>query len=132
MAAHELQIFLQEKDLDHYVKKYIRKRVKTISKSDLSNSLFFNDISLWSDFKKRKIYGLGHYFQQKRIKELILKHESRLGIWIDFLENDCRTQMIKQTIMIDINLNFWNIQTIPIPCLNSLLGIFSHLPISLG
>ncbi len=88
------------------MKKYIRKRVNTIFKSDLSHSLFFNDISFWSDFKKRKIDGLGHYFQQKRIKELILKHESLLGIWIDFVQNDCRTQMIKQRIIIDINLNF--------------------------
>ena len=87
IAAHELHTFTNEKDIDYYIKEYIKKRLKKIYKFDLPTSLFFNDISFWSDFKKRKKDELGHYFRQKRVKQMLKKHKSLLGIWLEYTEN---------------------------------------------
>jgi len=65
LPAKELHVFTREKELDHYVKKYINKRFNKIYKSDLSSSLFLKDLDFWLNFKKGKNDGLGHYFRQK-------------------------------------------------------------------
>ena len=59
---------LNEKTLDFYVKKFILKRLKQMHKSDLSKSLFYNDIFYWNEFTKRKGDRLGHLFRMKRVK----------------------------------------------------------------
>jgi hypothetical protein len=88
VPAHELSVFTNEKDLDHYVKQYIKKRLKKIYSSDLGDSPFFDDLSFWINFKKQKNDGLGHYFQRKRVKDLTRKHKSLMGIWLQFIENN--------------------------------------------
>jgi len=73
-----------ENELDHYVKKHIQRRLKNAYRSDLASSTFFNDMDYWSIFKKRKKDGVGHLFQQKRVKNMIKKHESLICTWLNF------------------------------------------------
>jgi hypothetical protein len=87
VAAHELFILTKEKELDHYVTKFIQRRLNKMYKSDLASSLFLNDISFWVDYKKRKKDRVGHFFQQKRVKRMIANHESLLIGWLDFIED---------------------------------------------
>ena len=54
-------------------------------KSDLSGSLFHEDIFYWDNFKRDKNDSLGQFFRQRRIKKLISGHESSLTKWIDFI-----------------------------------------------
>jgi hypothetical protein len=56
-------------------------------KSYLASSLLLNDTSFWTDFNKRKKDGLGHFFQQKRVKEIMVNHKSLLIGWLDFVED---------------------------------------------
>jgi len=87
VTAQDLYDFTKEKDLVHYVKQYIRRRLSKMYKSDLASSLFPNDISFGADFKKRKKDGLGHFFQRKRVKNMILNHKPPLIGWLDFIED---------------------------------------------
>lgn len=86
LPTNELHTFTQEKELDYYIKKYINKRLKRIYKSDLSSSFFLSDLDFWPSFKKGKKDGLGQYFRQRRIKNLIDHHKSVLGMWLDFAQ----------------------------------------------
>jgi hypothetical protein len=65
VLADGLFSYINEKDLDYYVKKYIQKRLSKLHKSDLAPSLFVNDVSFWTGFKKREKDGLGHFFSTK-------------------------------------------------------------------
>lgn len=86
-SAKELHSFTKEKELDHIVKQYAKKRLKNSYKSDLYYSLFFNDIFFCTVFRKRKEDALSHYFQQKKVKDMIAKHKPLIDMWFQFLEN---------------------------------------------
>ena len=86
VSARNLYTLTNENSLDVYVKRYIQKRLKCMHTTDLGQSLFYNDIFFWDDFYKRKKDHLGHFFNTKRVKKLIERHESLLLKWISFIE----------------------------------------------
>jgi hypothetical protein len=78
--------YTSAKEPNYYVNKYINNRLKNVYKSDLKTSVFLDDINFWHDFKKRKGDGLGHYFRQRRIKNMIKQRKSLLILWIEFAQ----------------------------------------------
>ena len=62
IQEHRLFETLKEKTLDFYVKKLILKKLKRMNKLDLGNSLFYNNIFYWDEFKKGKGDHLGQPF----------------------------------------------------------------------
>ena len=61
LSARNLFTITAEQPLEFYVKKYIRKRLRSMHTTDLGSSLFFNDIFVWDGFYKRKGDNLGHF-----------------------------------------------------------------------
>jgi hypothetical protein len=86
VAAKDLFTVTKEKPLEFYVKRYIKKRLERIYKSDLGSSLFLEDIFHRDTFKKEKNDAVGHLFRLRRVKKLINRHESLLIRWIGFVE----------------------------------------------
>jgi hypothetical protein len=68
VSAHNLYTVTSEQPLEHYVKRYIKRRLKTMHVTDLGSSPFYNDIFLWDDFYKRKGDHLGHFFRRRRVQ----------------------------------------------------------------
>ncbi len=86
VAAKDLFLVTKEKPLEFYVKRYIKKRMERIYKSDLGSSLFLEDLFHWDTFRKEKNDAVGHLFRLRRVKKLIDRHESLLIRWIDIVE----------------------------------------------
>ena len=84
VSSTDLYTVTQEKPLETYVKRYIKKRLENIYQTDLGMSLFLEDIYYWDNFKKTKSDAVGHLFRMKRVKKLIQRHESLIIKWIDF------------------------------------------------
>lgn len=80
--------FTGESTLEYYVSRYIKKRLKKLSSSDLSGSLFIEDIFYWDSFRKTEGDGVGHLFNLKRVKRLIINHRPLLLDWLMFIENE--------------------------------------------
>jgi len=85
VSATDLFIITQEKQLETYVQRYLKKRLRKIYQTDLGNSLFLEDLYYWDNFKKEKNDVLGHLFRLKRVKKLIERHESLILKWIAFM-----------------------------------------------
>ena len=83
-SATKLFEITKEIPLDDYVKRFIRKRLKHMEKSDLGRSLFYEDIFHWDTFQKRKNDHLGHFFRLRRVKRLKENHRSLLLDWMKF------------------------------------------------
>jgi hypothetical protein len=100
IAAHEIPLILKERELDSYVTSYPQKRLKRVYCTDLSESLFYNDLFHWTCFinkeekssdkqkaKAQQKLNIGHFFRLARVKEMTDRHESYLCRWIQFIEN---------------------------------------------
>jgi hypothetical protein len=83
--AKNLLQLTNEKSLEVYVKKYLKKRLERIEKADLVQSLFYNDIFYWDTFHKNENDQLGHFFRLKRVRLLRETHQSMLLQWIEFI-----------------------------------------------
>ena len=83
-STNILQI-TKEDSLEDYVKRYIKKRLERIEKSDLGRSPFYNDIFYWDSFHKNKNDHLGHFFRMKRVRHKRDRHQSLLLKWLEFL-----------------------------------------------
>ena len=83
--ATDLMQITREKPLEEYVKRYVRKSLGKINKSDLAYSTFYNDIFYWDSFYKRKGDNLGQFFRRKRVNLLCTRHHSLLLRWFEFL-----------------------------------------------
>jgi hypothetical protein len=59
----DLFMMTQEQSLEVYVKRYNKKRLENIYKSDLGHSPFLEEIFYWDEFKKNKKDSLGHFFR---------------------------------------------------------------------
>ena len=66
--ATDLFQITKEESLEEYVKKYIKKRLERIEKTDLGCSPLYNDILYWDAVHKNKNDHLGHFFRMKRVK----------------------------------------------------------------
>ena len=86
VSANKLYAFTAEQPLEFYVKRYIRRRLRTMHTTDLGTSLFYNDIFVWDDFHKRKNDHLSHLFRMHRVRQLIEGHESYLLRWMHYEE----------------------------------------------
>ena len=76
--ATNLYQITKEEALEEYVKRYIKKRLKRIDKSDLGRSSFYNDIFYWDTFHTSKCDQLGHFFRIKRVRLLSERHDTLL------------------------------------------------------
>ena len=64
-------------------------------KSDLGDSLFINDVFYWDTFTNKcdrqemeiKKLHVGHLFRLKRVRKMIVRHESYLIRWVKFIED---------------------------------------------
>ena len=83
--ATDLFQITREAPLEEYVKKYIKKRLEKIEKSDLGRSFFYYDIFYWDTFHKNKNDHLGHFFQMKQVKLMRERHQCVLLQWLEFL-----------------------------------------------
>ena len=83
--ATDLFQITNEAPLEKYVKRYIKKRLDRIDKSDLMHSPFYNDIFYWNAFHKSKNDHLGHFFRMKRVKLMSVRHQTLLCQWFEFL-----------------------------------------------
>ena len=83
-SATTLLQITKEAPLDEYVKRFIRKRLKHIERTDLGRSSFYGDIFYWDTFQKRNRDQLGHFFRLKRVKLLKDRHRSLLLDWLNF------------------------------------------------
>ena len=83
--AKDLLQLTNEKSLEVYVKKYVKKKLERIEKSDLGQSLFYNDVFYWDTFHKNENDQLGHFFRMKRVRLLRERHQSMLLQWIEFM-----------------------------------------------
>jgi hypothetical protein len=52
IAAQEIPTVLKECILESYVTKYLQKRLKRLTSSDLDDSLFYNDLFNWNMITK--------------------------------------------------------------------------------
>ena len=86
VRAKDLFQFTGEDPLNKYVQRYISKRLKTIPRSDLGQSLFYEDIFFWDQYRKGNDDGLGHFFRMKRVKNLQAKHRTLLLDWVAFTQ----------------------------------------------
>ncbi len=88
---------VNERSLEEYVATYLKKRLLKMHKSDLGESLFINDMFYWDTFKRdedrqgqgkviKKLY-VSHFFQLKRVRKMIERHESYLIRWINFIDD---------------------------------------------
>ncbi|CAM4803758.1 unnamed protein product [Rotaria magnacalcarata] len=84
--ATELHQITNEIPLEEYGKKYIKKRLAKLDKSDLIHSYFYNDLFYWNSFQKRKNDNMGHFFRMKRVRNLQERHRSLLLGWLEFLD----------------------------------------------
>ena len=89
--------YTKEKPIEHYVCKYIQKRLANAHKTDLGSSQFYEDIFHWDLFLKyktknaknakgRKTLGVGHLFRLSRIRKMSEKHQSYLTTWLSFID----------------------------------------------
>ena len=85
VSAEDLFTVTKEKPLETYTRRYIKKTLQKMHKSDLAGSLFHEDIFYWDQFQKEKNNSLRQFFRLKRIKKLISRHESLLIKLIDFV-----------------------------------------------
>ena len=85
ISAEDLFILTKENHMEMYVKRYLNKRLQKIYKTDLGRSSFLEDIFYWDGFKKSEKDSLGHLFRQKRVKNLIKRHETLLIKWLNFI-----------------------------------------------
>jgi hypothetical protein len=83
----DLPRITNEKPLEEYVKKYIKKRSERIEKSDSIRSPFYNDIFSWDSFRKTKNDHLGHFFRMKRVKLMSARYQSLLLQCFEFVYN---------------------------------------------
>lgn len=83
--ATELFQITNEKSLEEYVRRYIKKRLERIGKSDLGRSPFYNDVFYWDEFRKTKNDDMGHFFRLKRVKLMRERHQTLLLQWLEFL-----------------------------------------------
>jgi hypothetical protein len=83
--AKDLLQITNEKPLEDYVKRYLKKRLEKIEKCDLGRSPFYNDIFYWHTFCKSKKDHLGHFFRMKRVKLMRERHQCLLLQWLEFL-----------------------------------------------
>ena len=67
------------------MKRYIKKRLERIEKSDLGLSPFYNDVFYWDTFRKNKNDHMGHFFRMKRVRHMRERHQSLLLQWLEFL-----------------------------------------------
>jgi len=88
VSAKNLYTVTSEHSLEHYVKRYFKRRLKTMHVIDLGLSPFYNDIFFWDDFFKRKGDNPGHFFRGRCVQQLIHRHQSYLVKWIFFTESD--------------------------------------------
>jgi hypothetical protein len=97
ITAHEIPTTLKERPLESYVTRYLQKRLNRAFKSDLGESLFYNDLFMWDHLSKeyekqkqgkiRLTLKIGHYLRLARIKKMIERHESFIVWWIQFIVN---------------------------------------------
>ena len=85
LSSLDLFPLIKEEPLDNYVKRYISKRLKKMSLSDLGTSLFYTDTFFWDSFYKRPNDGVGHLFCLKRVNKLKSRHRSLILDWFDFI-----------------------------------------------
>jgi hypothetical protein len=93
-AAKDIFDVTKEKSLEVYVCKYLQKRLSNAHRTDLGQSLFYEDIFHWENFingnakdrgKNRSLY-VGQLFQLARVKKMKERHQSYLLTWIQFIE----------------------------------------------
>ena len=68
--AGEILNYTKEKPIEHYVCKYLQKRLANIHKTDLGYSMIYQDVFYWVQFEKQKpesrerqkTLGVGHFF----------------------------------------------------------------------
>ena len=70
-----------ENPLEEYVKRYVRKMIK----SDQVHSPFYNDSFYCDLFYKRNAHKLGQFFRMKRVNLPCTRHHSLLLQWFEFL-----------------------------------------------
>lgn len=85
--ATELFQITKEKSLEEYVKRYIKKRLERVGKSDLGRSPFYNDVFYWDAFRKKRNDDMGHFFRLKRVKLMRERHQTHLLQWLEFLDS---------------------------------------------
>ena len=76
--ATDLFQITKEESLEEYFKKYIKKRLERIEKTDLGRSPFSNDIFYFDRVHKNKNDYLGHFFRMKRGKLMCERHQCLL------------------------------------------------------
>jgi hypothetical protein len=54
VSANDLFMVINEKPLETYVQRYIRRRLMKMYQSALGKSLFREDVFFWKDFKKKQ------------------------------------------------------------------------------
>jgi len=93
-AAKDIFVVTKEKSLEVYVCKYLQKRLSNAHRTDLGQSLLYEDVFHWENFvngnvkdrgKNRSLY-VGQFFQLARVKKMKERHQSYLLTWIQFIE----------------------------------------------
>ena len=69
--ATDLFQITKEEPLEEYVKKYIKKRLERIEKTDLGRSPLYNDIFYCDAVHKNKNDQLGHFFADETSKTYV-------------------------------------------------------------
>jgi len=85
--------FTKEKELEQYICKYLQKKLAFAHRTDLGQSVFYEDIFHMEKFRnqptdaqdKQKTLGVGHLFRLKRLRKMKERHQSYLLTWLSFI-----------------------------------------------
>jgi hypothetical protein len=92
--ATEIFSLTKEKPIEHYVCRYLRKRLSKAHRTDLGHSSFYQDVFYWDQFnnhrsnmkRKKDSLRVGHFFRLSRVKNIKKKHQLYLLEWLSFID----------------------------------------------